>query len=91
MDHPVAQHHRPTIQRLTTTHPTRQPGPRQEKLGRPAALTPATRIKINHDRTGLTSVHPWIQAKEQTVELAVRVVGVHTVVDRVPDLAGTDR
>jgi hypothetical protein len=49
MDHPVAQHHRPTIQRLTTaTQPDDQD--RQEKLGRPAAKPrpPANTIKIKH-------------------------------------------
>jgi hypothetical protein len=51
LDHPLAQHHKPTIQRLNPS-PTRtqQPGPQQEKLGRPPAHSclPLTTIKTNH-------------------------------------------
>jgi hypothetical protein len=60
----VAQHHRPTIKRLTTTHPTRQPGPRQERLGRPAVHShpPPARIKIKNS-THQHRVYRWNQAK----------------------------
>jgi hypothetical protein len=63
MDHPVAQHHRPTIQRLTTAaQPDDQD--RQEKLGRPAAKPrrPANTIKIKHS-THHHGVDRWNQAK----------------------------
>jgi hypothetical protein len=62
MDHPVAQHHRPTIQRLTTaTQPDDQD--RQEKLGRPAAKPrpPANTIKIKYS-THHHGVDRWNQA-----------------------------
>jgi hypothetical protein len=66
LDHPVAQHHRPTIQRLTTTHPTRQPGPRQERLGRPAVHLhpPPARIKIKNS-THQHRVYRWNQDYQQ--------------------------
>jgi hypothetical protein len=68
VEHPVAQHHRPTIQRLTTTHPTRRPGPQQEKLDRPAALPrpPRANIKINSS-TANRRVYRWNQAKAYVV------------------------
>ena len=56
LDHPVAQHHRPTIQRLTTiTRPTTRP---HRKAGRPAIYSrppPASiKSKTHHTSTGLS-------------------------------------
>lgn len=70
MDHPMAQHHRPTIHRLTTaTQPDDQD--RQEKLGRPAAKPrpPANRIKIKHS-THHHGVNRWNQVNATTPDPA---------------------